>query len=695
MKFHPNEKNFNFNFLKKKKKKMLSFLIFLLVQNLKNPFHVHQCTHDFAQDKLLRSLPPEKLRKSKSSIDLISEEDFKDIRIIFNVDTISGEATDSQQCTRENFNQNPNCQGGDILKDNYKKRQGIISTIQNIQKYLEGLIQCRHLMDPIEVSNYPGFYQTTGIPSLVYDCDLYIVVVAHPYGAGSTTLAQATTIDYESTYGRAILGEININANALDDIEAIGQSESSADRSLFTTVLHELNHILSFSSSNYNRWYDSNTLMPYQNLIKQSVNRYNITQQFLSSPGITEWINKRFYVHSDELTNLGLELEDGGSKGTAYSHPNSRLYFTDLMQGRTYGVAYITPMFFIILEDTGWYKVNQEIRKQREEEFVYMDVERFTPLERSRENLLVDPPQYAFPSAFQCTEENYAHCFYDYRQKAVCAKISKTELEQKSYVTNSTKYWYNPENREYVGQEELVDHADILLPSYINCRSEATRDRAMEENNYDPDKYGETYGINSICAESTLYTIDLTFLTTPLASCYEAWCGTDYKVRLVLKGKEYLCKEDGQRISISGYNGYIICPPGKVVCASMTRRTVINMNHILPTQGPTDGQNLISIEGSDFNKYDDLDIKIGPVNCSIAYKDDNRILCQVDSIAEGQREDYQGKYVSITASSPSKEISTTINDAYYFTTFTYSAGFISSAPTLLLLVFATVFSFFV
>ena len=672
---------------------MVFFLFFLLIKEQKIPFEIHQCSHDFTQDKLLRSLPPEKLRSTKAAVNQDLEEDFKDIRIIFNTDSIAQDIIDAGQCrstTQEN------CQSGDILEGDRTKIQGIINTFSNIQTFLNGLIKCRRLIDPVDVSRYNRFSEMPGLPESASDVDLYIVVIARPYGAGSNTLAQARTIDWDGV-GRAVLGEININANALDDLDINGQSQTSADRQFFTTLLHELNHILSFSGSNFNRWKNESGLN-YENHIIELVNNFNMTQTFIRSPKITQWINKRFYVHSEELSNLGLELEDGGGTGTAGSHPNSRLYFTDLMQGKTYGVAYITDIFFLILEDTGWYKLNQTLVDQRKEEFVYLDVERVSSLERAHETLLTSPPQTSFPEAYQCTEERYGHCFYDYRQKGRCQKITREELLNLSYVNNETIAWYNPQNRASVGMEELVDHADIILPNYLNCRSTAARDRAINEPdiNYNPDNYGETYGPNSICAESTLYHDNWgTFLSEPLASCYEAWCGTDYKVRLLIKGHEYLCEEDGQRITVEGFNGYIICPPGRAACATMNRVEVINVKNIIPRQGPVDGQNLIVINGNDFSKYDDINITIGPTKCTIVQRDDSRILCRVDPIPEGERNSYKGKYASFTVVSPSVNISNSIDNGYYFTTYTYSAGIKSAVPAIALLVGTIIASFFV
>ena len=180
-------------------------------------------------------------------------------------------------------------------------------------------------------------------------------------------------------------------------------------------------------------------------------------------------------------------------------------------------------------------------------------------------------------------------------------------------------------------------------------------------------------------------------LTTPTAACFEAWCGTDYKVRLKIKGKEIFCKEDGQKASVPGYTGYVYCPPGKVVCANMPRVQMINMLNIMPDRGAYNGKNLITITGNEFDKYENLSIKIGPTTCTIINRDDTRILCRVEPF-EGC-ESYKSKAVSVIATGGN--ITTELPESYTFTSHSYDAGIVRAVPALVLLVCAAAAAFFV
>ena len=530
------------------------FSIFLSLI-LHNKINSHTCDHDFIQDQTLRESSPKKIGfSSHVPTDIHSRQN---IRLIFNLDSIFDPTKDNKQCkfVNETGKTNP-CLEGHVLDST--KRDTINKTIYNLQKYIQPLLKVDPYLSSIDLSTVSAFNDLV-LPSSVSDCDLYVAVVARPYPVGSTTLASASSQRQESTNQRPIIGMININPLMLP-----GKFEdyNTPERQFFTTALHELMHILAFSSNLFPDWYDPVSGTSHSNNVVSYNNQHGITQTFLSTPNLLSWVHQRFNVHSSTYVNLGLEIEDGGGAGTAGSHPNARLFFSDLMQGKTYGIAYIGPIFFLSLIDSGWYTLNETTRLEFEEEFVYLDISLSSRNERIRENILIESGWHTFPKSYFCDQPDTSRCFYDYATKGVCYLKKSTSYSTISYFVQS---WYNPLSKDYIGDDDLLDHLPLILPATAsNCRSIESPNIIKAQKgfeHYDPLVFAETYGNTSVCAMSTLYNDKMGgFLPMEIAACFNSWCGTDNRVRLHIGGKELFCREDGMRFTVPGYGGYVICP---------------------------------------------------------------------------------------------------------------------------------------
>jgi len=641
-------------------------LVFSVICHLK--VQGHTCDHDEYQDKTLRELPPQKLVKTSHTIS--NPDDREPIRLYFINSSIGDASKDpSYQCTSAGqMVGSVACQESDIVTP--EKASVIKVTMENVKRYVESFIKVDPITGPFGIS-VGGDYSSLDKPAQVVDTDLAILVVARPYGNTSSTLASASVLGRESTNRRPTIGVIKINPSVLPSEP---QDYNSGNRQFFTTLVHELMHVLAFSQGTFDDWYDPLTGLSHDKIIVNYKNKHDMDQTFLSTPRLRDWVHKRFNVHSSNLLDFGLEIEDGGGAGTAGSHPNERLFFTDLMQGKTYGIAYIGPIFFMSLEDSGFYTINSSVRAEIEEDFVYLDISKTSRTERINENILIESGWHTFPKSYMCDKPDTSMCFYDYATKGVC--FLKKSTKGSSEIPSS---WYNPKNQTYIGSDDVLDHLPLIIPATASyCRNpdapaELKKQAGFET--YDPGVYAETYGNQSVCAMSTLFNDRMGgVLPSEVASCFYAWCGTDYRVRLVINGKEMFCKEPGMRFTVPGYGGYVVCPPGKAACSNLPKKKLINMIDVIPDRGPIDGTNLIRIHGYGFDEFDknDLSIRLGPVNITIIDKTDTNILAQVQSIPESIRSSLIMKAVVLhgeVAGNP--EITTDLEGMYTFTSKTF------------------------
>ena len=641
--------------------------------------HIFTCVTDFENDKLLRSEEPKSLFDLPKIISLDISNRLP-IRIHFDVSSIDDHTKDSHQCFNNITASSTICQNSDNLSPSIKN--SIKETIDNVKLYLEENLNVTRKEGTW--TNNAGFHNYEPDTRTLTNIDLYIAVLARPFGAESSGLAYASSNGYnDGVDGRPISGYIVLNPSR---VPSTSQNFSSGNRQFITTVLHEINHVLSFSQTLFPRWINPNTNTSYggDNWKTTYINDYGTTQTFVKGNNLNEWVNERFSVSNSSLINLGLELEDGGGPGTALSHPNQRLYFSDLMQGRTYGPGYLSPILYNTLLDTGWYSPLSSMS----EVFAYLD-STLNDATQTNERILIDPPRISFPSNYLCSNSQSSPCFYDHIYTGVCSLTST----KPSWLESEDK-WYNPNDSKFYGTDNLLDFTPLILP-WINCKdsnSKLKRNYPIEETE---ETYAEKFSTESICAMSTLYKSPIA-TTQRFARCIDSFCGTDNKVRLLINDEEFLCRNDGQQIKINGYTGYIECPPSKVVCANRLKRELLNVLSLFPDRGPIDGKNLITINGFGFDNYEtnDLIINIGEINCNILQKKDSYILCKLSETPINLRgsllmnpQKFNGKIIS-------KNITTTLKDMYTFTSRLYSNGLITSKPTILLILLSLIIGYF-
>lgn len=477
------------------------------------------------------------------------------------------------------------------------------------------------------------------------------------------TIAVATAQDFDKETNRAITGYIKLGEQKLNDsIKSANAIQSNPsdywsldklDRSYMLTCLHEINHILSFSKTLFPKWLTpdgSSATAQVRNDILQK------NQTFITTKRLKNWVRERFFVNEADFENYGLEVEDNGGTATAGSHPNSRLYFTDLMQGVTYGEGYISPIFFYSLEDSGWYKLNHTKIESKIETLNFLDLILTTEDEHPNEALINQPAMKAYPRSYRgdlgIPESG---CMPSYRS---IGKLTKLDNETKIKEIEHD-LWYNPYNLSLFGLESTLDYAYTYLPSQ-HC---FTNPKSPDFNNYTVSNF-EHYGEDSMCVMSTL---NEAYNPSPIRpQCYQATCGEDDRIEITVNNHTVKCSYTGQKHPIPGAGGVLTCPPGKAACSNWkSKKPMIILDEVIPSSGPKDGQNLVAITGKGYDKYPDLSVKIGDKNCSFINRTDTRLLLQVEGLGEA-------KSVDVILSSEVGNLSTNYPGYYTFVSMDYA-----------------------
>lgn len=606
------------------------FLIFLSASGFRNRNnkHVFTCNHDREIQSQLRNSPPHKLIDSSKFIteDVDKSELEKEvrnrqpIRVRMDLRAIDDPRIDKFSCKNVGDQEKPEeyaCRQEDILDD--KKKEVIKVTIQNAEKYITQLVNVTRATEPLDPG---GVLSTVGWDDQKPDfsnIDLFIFVLERAYGETSDTLASASPLRSVSSSssnfldrGRPYIGQIRINAAKLPSKP---QNYNDGDRQFFVTCMHELMHILAFSSGLFGSWVNRSSGSIYNQNISNFKfnNNYGVEQSFIATPKLTEWVHDRFQVVNPELLRFGLELEDGGGKGTAGSHPNSRLYFTDIMQGKTYGPGYFSPIFFHSLYDSGWYEPNYDMMEQ----LIYLDP-RYVD-EPISQYVLTEPPRDSFPKEIFCSNNRQAYCYYDYSYKAICDSYSLKEIVDLGYIkkqiANASNFqtWYGGPGNKF-SDEENFDYMPVLFPSGdSNCRNE----NAPSESKQVADmakRMEETYSTSSVCLLTTIWKQSLTqFSIQKNSGCYKARCGEDGKLRVTLpKTKEQVCFRENQRIYKKGSTKYALCPKVGAACANFPNKsTMVSIESALPDRGPSNGENYILLQGINLLKHPILSVTFG------------------------------------------------------------------------------------
>ncbi|KAL1230014.1 Leishmanolysin-like peptidase [Trichinella pseudospiralis] len=211
-----------------------------------------------------------------------------------------------------------------------------------------------HRYGCINYNNFPiaDHWLKNGVPNtdLIFFVDLRSnASCAKPQHTLAFALSCAPTVNI---INRPVLGYVGICKNST----AI---KSWNVRSIRTTMIHEMMHIMAFNSwSLYIIEAMINNVRGSNNVEQQWKVNDNLTLiqevNFISTPRVTKFVREHF--NCPDLK--GAQLEDNGGSGTKRSHWKKRLFGNEIMTGKQSNRAVFSALTSALLEDSSWYLVN-------------------------------------------------------------------------------------------------------------------------------------------------------------------------------------------------------------------------------------------------------------------------------------------------------------------------------------------------
>ncbi|EAY14765.1 GP63-like [Trichomonas vaginalis G3] len=450
---------------------MFLFTVF----SLSHEYHGHgHCGGMFARED-----NPFILVKNSQRKEILSERKFETMRLVMDYQYINGTSDDYKTCHKVGqqifWDGNFTCYEEDIITE--KKRQTLIKTLDNVQNFITRLVRVKQTVDSFKLSNFSTLTNIS-TEQVVNNTDLYMTVVLRPFGKTSNTIAAAGAIAYEEETFRPIHGFIFINAASIPDTPS---DENSWNNKYFYVLLHEMCHVLGITPTLYGHYHPIDSNQPHEN-ITCSLTKSGKTFRFLITPqahlfAVKHFGQEYFYGDNDTKCWSGIELEDGGSAGTKLSHPESRIYTSEMMVGvslQTENGPFnrITDVTVSMLLDTGNYEVDWSLIQP----IVWGNKDsidgHFIP------DFATGPPQIAFPSYYIYNKTYDTKVGFNFKFVGHTGDIETSEIECSTGNEKVSPYcqaseFYNALKSPKIGDIRVYDYIVLRYPDTICKDGEA------------------------------------------------------------------------------------------------------------------------------------------------------------------------------------------------------------------------------
>ncbi|CAK9312628.1 unnamed protein product [Citrullus colocynthis] len=368
----------------------------------------------------------------------------------------------------------------------------------------------------------PREYVEEGIPK----ADLVLLVTTRP--TTGNTLAWAVACERDQ-WGRAIAGHVNVAPRHLT---------AEAETLLSATLIHEVMHVLGFDPHAFAHFRD-----------ERKRRRTRVTEHILDERlgrTVTRVVLPRVVMHSryhygafaENFT--GLELEDGGGRGTSGSHWEKRLLMNEIMTGSVDTRSVVSKMTLALLEDSGWYQANYSMADRLD-------------WGRNQGNDFVTSPCNLWKGAYHCNTTQLSGCTYNREAEGYCPIVSYSgDLPQWA------RYFPQPNKG---GQSSLADYCTYFVAYSDGSCTDTNSARA-------PDRMlGEVRGTNSRCMASSL--VRTGFVRGSMTQgngCYQHRC-INNSLEVAVDGMWKVCPEAGGPVQFPGFNGELVCPAYHELCS--------------------------------------------------------------------------------------------------------------------------------
>jgi len=355
-------------------------------------------------------------------------------------------------------------------------------------------------------------------------------------------VAYASACDIDPTTNRPVVGMINFNyAYGFDK-----DSFLTYQTQIYTT-LHELGHVLGFSSSLYPFFVDptTNKKLGVANVVKtKTVNGYAGVSVLTLQP-LTDRL--KTYFNCQELD--GAYIEQEGGPGSAGSHFERRIFLNEFMTASDIIDCRVSEFYLALLEGTGWYTPDYSMAEP-----MFWGKGKGCAFVNSK---CVDTTtkQATITDSF-CNDLGNIGCTFGAQGYGVCGTNDLTQKD--TSMDTAFNYWGD--------FRKMADSFADNCPYYSFYSGAECRDSSNEPRNLPT---GEYFGEESRCFTGTLGVQKALPTTSPM--CIKKYCTkvstNQYNVLLEIAGKNTTCTQEGA-ISVDGMFGTINCPNPNTFCVS-------------------------------------------------------------------------------------------------------------------------------
>ena len=369
----------------------------------------------------------------------------------------------------------------------------------------------------------PSSHNTIGIPNT--DLVIYVQIVNDPVGY----VATAGSCESQNT------DRENVVAGTMLISKSLYLSQTVQGR--LTTVMHEMVHILGFSSTLYPKFRNSvGSLYSVTKIVSiRGVNKYIFT-----GPNALSKAKVAFNCSTIE----GIELEEKDMTYAA-SHWDRRIMANDFMISYVVQDPIVSTVTLGLLQDSGWYYPDYSMATVpifgRNAGCNYFN-------NKCLSNSVPDG------SNLWCNISTSWTCDLFSTNKASCAIVT--------YSSSFPSYFQYFSSSNMGGYDAFADYCPYRKANTNgSCRGNGII-------TYTTSYANEVIGPNSRCFESTLALSPQSF-SSGYAACYEVKECNSTGATVIVGTEKVFCPFTGGKLPVKGYNGFLNCPSSSVLCGEV------------------------------------------------------------------------------------------------------------------------------
>ena len=379
----------------------------------------------------------------------------------------------------------------------------------------------------------PAVHNSEGVANtdvLVYLTTNYLTDVSYVAYAGACETDQ-------DGLGNILAGTVVVNVPNFSD---------NSMEEWIANIVHEMSHLLGFSSGQFDNWRDSSGNLYSSDQVKKKVTVRGVEKSVLLTPNLLAKAKKAFNCSTIE----GVELEDAGGSGTAGSHWDKRIMMNDYMTAFIPSDGIFSDVTLALFQDTGWYSVNYTLAQTpyfgRNAGCSFFD-----------SKCLIN--EKTVNESMWCDKDTKWGCDFFALNKGGCSlkNYSSSLPTSMQYFSTSTVLG---------GKDQYNDYCPYNMPlTNGKCRGGGAATTYTFSNSY------EVISQNSRCFVSTLMKkpYKVSSSTTIYAACYEVLSCNSTRVTIKIGNETVYCPYDGSNITVSGWNGWFVCPSNYMICSDI------------------------------------------------------------------------------------------------------------------------------